>query len=60
MAVHNHDRWTMTLSGVVFPNISDYLLAWIYWLFISYTTFFKYMYLFLSKAGVVSGCHFLT
>lgn len=40
MTVFSHDRWTITLSGVVFPNTSDYLLAWTYWLFISYATFF--------------------
>lgn len=54
----NCDTWAITLSGVVFPNISDSLLAWTYWLFISYTTFFKYTYLFLSKPAVPSHHHF--
>lgn len=58
MAVLNDDTWAIAISGIVFPNISDSLLARTYWLFISYTTFLKYMYLFLNKLAVLSGHHF--
>lgn len=46
------------ISGVVFPNVSNSLLAWTYWLFVSYTAFLKHMYLFLSKPAGPSGHHF--
>lgn len=55
MAVLNHERWTITL--ITFPNVSDSLLAWTYWLFVFYTTFLKYVYLLLSKPAILSGHH---